>query len=67
MPVALASMTAKYHRELAMRALNQYWQNRVDGLRTTAGYPVDAKRFKSEIAATQVQLGIDDGVLWRNR
>ncbi len=64
---ALASMGAKYLRELAMRALNQFWQTEVPGLQRTAGYPVDAKRFKKEIAKRQQQLGVDDHWLWRRR
>jgi len=67
LPTALASMVAKYHRELAMRAFNAYWAEQVDDLRPTAGYPQDAKRFKEEIAAKQRELGIDDRMLWRNR
>ncbi|OHB80831.1 MAG: hypothetical protein A2V98_16165 [Planctomycetes bacterium RBG_16_64_12] len=67
LPAALASMASKYLRELAMRALNDFWRNRVAGLRPTAGYPQDAKRFKAEIAAAQAELGIDDRVLWRTR
>lgn len=67
LPTALASMTAKYLRELAMRAFNKFWCARVPGLRPTAGYPVDARRFKDDIAAAQRELGIDDHVLWRNR
>ena len=49
LPAALASMTAKYLRELAMRAENAFWCARVPGLRPTAGYPLDARRFKTEI------------------
>ena len=64
---ALASMTAKYHRELAMRAFNAFWCSEVNGLTPTAGYPQDAKRFKQAIAAKQRQLGISDVQLWRNR
>ncbi len=67
LPTALASMTAKYHRELAMRALNAFWAVRVPGLRATAGYFGDSRRFKTEIAAVQHQLGIEDRVLWRSR
>ena len=66
-PVALASMTAKYVRELAMLRFNQYWASHVDGLKPTQGYPVDAKRFREEIFETQRKLGITDDVLWRNR
>lgn len=64
-PVALASMVAKYLRELAMHALNRFWQARVPGLRPTAGYPLDARRFKREIAAAQHALGIPESALWR--
>ena len=65
MPAALASMASKYLRELAMRAVNHFWCGRLVGLRPTAGYPEDARRFKSEIAAIQAELGIDDRILWR--
>ncbi len=65
--VALASMTAKYLRELAMMAFNAYWCRQVPELRPTAGYPVDSLRFKSQIAELQSTLGIDDHVLWRGR
>jgi hypothetical protein len=67
LPAALASMASKYLRELAMRALNSFWCNRVAGLAETAGYPEDALRFKAEIAITQRQLGIDDRALWRRK
>jgi hypothetical protein len=67
LPTALASMTAKYHREVAMRAFNAFWTSRVPGLRPTAGYPGDATRFRTDIAAVQAELGIADAVLWRCR
>ncbi len=67
LPAALASMTAKYIRELSMRAFNAFWQSELPTLRPTAGYPVDAKRFRRDIAETQRRLGISDRVLWRNR
>ena len=67
LPAALASMNAKYLRELAMRALNQFWARQIPGLKPTAGYPVDAKRFRAQIAEKQSELGIDDRILWRNR
>ena len=63
--VALASMTSKYLRELAMLAFNQYWCDRVPNLRPTAGYPQDARRFKAQIRSAQTSLGIDDRSLWR--
>ena len=67
LPAALASMASKYLRELAMQAFNDFWRRRVPGLRPTAGYPEDAKRFRIDIAETQKQLRIDDRVLWRAR
>ena len=67
LPTALASMTAKYHRELAMRAFNLFWREHISQLRPTAGYPVDAKRFKAEIATVQSALEIDDDDIWRCR
>jgi hypothetical protein len=67
LPSALASMTCKYLRELAMAAFNDFWLRQKPGLRPTAGYPVDAKRFKAEIADVQQALGISDRQLWRNR
>ncbi|NLE39690.1 MAG: hypothetical protein GX621_16855 [Pirellulaceae bacterium] len=65
LPAALASMASKYLRELAMGAFNAFWTSRVAGLQPTAGYPVDAKRFKAQIAAEQQVLGIDDELIWR--
>jgi len=65
LPVALASMAAKYLRELAMRALNEFWCDQVPGLAPTAGYPLDARRFRAAIAQAQERLGIDQRVLWR--
>lgn len=65
LPAALASMLAKYLRELSMRAFNAFWLAQSPGLKPTAGYPQDAKRFKAEIAAIQQKLAIADDVLWR--
>ncbi len=67
LPAALASMASKYLRELAMRALNSFWCQRAAGLLETAGYPLDAKRFKAQIAPVQAELGIDDRSVWRNK
>jgi hypothetical protein len=67
MPAALASMTSKYLRELAMRAFNDFWCGRVPDLAPTAGYPLDARRFRDAIQETQVALGIADRIVWRNR
>lgn len=67
LPVALASMTAKYLRELAMRAFNRYWTARVAGLRPTAGYPGDAARFYRMIEPLVRADGTDATAIWRNK
>lgn len=45
LPVALASMTAKLVRELAMARFNRYWCDRLPKLKPTAGYTTDARRW----------------------
>ena len=50
MSVALASMTAKYVRELAMARFNRYWCARVPELKPTAGYTQDARRWLRDAA-----------------
>jgi hypothetical protein len=67
LPTALASMAAKYLRELSMRGFNDFWSTHVPDLRPTAGYPKDSHRFRKDIAAAQSKLRIDDHVLWRSR
>lgn len=67
LPTALASMTAKYLRELSMRAFNEFWCARVPNLRPTAGYYGDSSRFRREVTAMQGELGIEDRVMWRER
>jgi ribonuclease HII len=67
LPAALASMTSKYLRELAMKAFNAFWQQHLPKLKPTAGYPVDAKRFKAEIEAVRQKLRVDERMLWRVR
>jgi len=67
LPVALASMTSKYLRELSMMLFNRFWERHVSGIKPTKGYPVDAKRFRSEISEVQQRLGIADDILWRQR
>ena len=67
LPAALASMTSKYLRELAMRAFNHFWCTRVPGLAPTAGYPGDSRRFKNAIEPLQAAMGIADQIVWRDR
>jgi len=67
LPTALSSLVSKYLREVIMQLWNDFWQLQIPGLKPTKGYPVDAKRFKSEIAKAQAKLGIADRLIWRNR
>ncbi len=67
LPTALASMVSKYMREVFMMLWNDFWKLKVPGLKPTKGYPVDAKRFKLEIAAAQLELGITDHAIWRKK
>lgn len=65
LPVALASMTAKYVRELAMRAFNAHWSRGQPELRPTAGYPVDARRWIADAAARLRAAGVPRDAVWR--
>ncbi|MFN8706319.1 MAG: hypothetical protein ACK50J_06520, partial [Planctomyces sp.] len=67
LPVALASMVSKYIREVLMVRLNAFWQNQVPDLKPTKGYPLDAKRFRDQIATEAEALGIHESRLWRIR
>ena len=49
LPVALASMGAKYVRELSMRRLNAFFAQRMEGLHPTAGYVEDGRRYLAEV------------------
>jgi len=44
-PVSLASMAAKYVRELMMARFNRYWSAKLPELKPTAGYVQDARRW----------------------
>jgi ribonuclease HII len=67
LPTALASMTAKYVRELHMRALSAWWAQRVPDLKPTAGYAVDARRFLAEIADAMPEAGLQREAFVRGR
>ncbi|HHT9119099.1 MAG TPA: hypothetical protein ACFYD3_00950 [Candidatus Hypogeohydataceae bacterium YC41] len=67
LPVALASMYSKYVRELFLRLFNNYWQEKLPGLKATAGYPKDARRFLKDIDRLKASLRIKDDILIRNR
>ena len=59
LPIALASMTAKYLRELAMLRMNRFFKEHVPGLKPTAGYVQDGRRFVGDVAPVIETVGID--------
>lgn len=59
LPVALASMIAKYVRELLMMRLNRYFQTLMPELKPTAGYTEDARRYLADIDPLIARLGVD--------
>jgi ribonuclease HIII len=67
LPVALASMFAKYTREIFMMAWNQYWHQQIAGIEPTQGYPVDAARFLKQIQTHLSRLNIELNSIWRER
>jgi ribonuclease HII len=64
--IALASCVSKYLRELSMSLFNRYWQQHIPGLRPTAGYGTDARRFLRAIRSRAATLRIHDDVLVRS-
>ncbi|QEN09029.1 hypothetical protein EXM22_13900 [Oceanispirochaeta crateris] len=46
---ALASMFAKYSREICMTAFNRYWSSRLPEIKHTAGYYKDGHRFIQDL------------------
>ena len=65
LPVALASMTAKYARELMMARLNAWFMQRIEGLVPTAGYATDGNRFLRDVGPHLGRLGVDARMLRR--
>ncbi len=66
-PVALASLYSKYLRELSMRVMNAYWGERVPGLRPTAGYVTDARRWLRDVEPWLARFSIPRDLLVRLR
>ena len=59
LPVALASMVAKYTRELAMIRLNRFFAERLPELKPTAGYVQDGRRFINDVNIVVESLELD--------
>ena len=54
MEVALASIMAKYTRELFMTCFNAHFSKRAPGLKPTAGYYVDGMRFVEDLDRARI-------------
>ena len=65
--VALASCFAKYARELVMDAFNDYFASLQPGLRPTAGYTTDGRRWLDEARAALERSGVPTSVIVRDR
>lgn len=63
--VALASIVSKTVREAWMDAFNAHWRARYPDLRPTAGYPIDAKRFRQAIEPDCLARGLPPTLWWR--
>lgn len=64
---ALGSCFAKFGRETAMEAFNRHWCEKLDGLKPTAGYTQDGRRWLKDAKATVTAAGLAPGVLTRDR
>jgi hypothetical protein len=67
MPVALASMVAKYVREALMLQFNAFWRQWMPELRPTAGYYVDAQRFLRDVQPILPKAGVPTELFVRSR
>jgi ribonuclease HII len=65
--VALSSMIGKYVRECAMGLFNDWWAGHLTGLRRTAGYGPDARRFFQEINPVREALQVPRDAVLRRR
>ncbi len=66
LPAALASMIAKYTRELYMLRFNHYFRSQISELKPTAGYVQDGRRFLKEIEPLLKKNGIKQELLVRS-
>jgi len=67
LPVALASMTSKYLREILMESHNRYFIGLCPELRPTAGYWKDGTRFLADLKALAPHVRYDPDMLVRCR
>jgi hypothetical protein len=67
LPIALASMAAKFTRELHMCRMNAFFARHVPELKPTAGYVQDGRRWMEQVGPAARNLGIPDEALVRTR
>ena len=67
LPVALASMASKLVRELFMELLNAYFRDKCPGIKPTAGYYQDGKRFLKDLNSQMDMGSIPKDLLVRQR
>ncbi len=67
LPTALASMAAKYARELHMLRMNRFFTGLLPELKPTAGYVEDGRRYLRDIRPALRQLGVREEQLVRSR
>jgi len=67
LPAALASMVAKYVRELHMLRLNRFFTGHLPELKPTAGYVQDGRRYVRQIEPVMTRLGLPRHSLIRCR
>lgn len=65
--VALASMVSKLMRERWMERFNAWFGRRKSGLRPTAGYPVDARRFARDVSEICAHQNLPADLWWRRK
>lgn len=66
-PVAVASAAAKLVREVFLRRLCAWFSRQQPGLRPSAGYGTDGRRFVDEVAPLLAARGLDRALLVRCR
>ncbi|MBE7490639.1 MAG: hypothetical protein HS108_02585 [Planctomycetes bacterium] len=67
LPIALASMLAKYLRELSMHQFNAWFLKHDPALKPTAGYYTDGKRWLDDTAGLRRAIGIEDSKIVRQK
>lgn len=64
---ALASMLAKYVREICMDQFNRYWRQLLPELPSTSGYLPHARQWYTRIAPLLSNQGLRSDDVWRRR